>query len=70
MIIVVRDDYHAERPGFYRAYWTDSLKASTCATVVGYCSGGSHKTIRSAVAECRKLGYDEPAYRNGRRLSY
>lgn len=50
----------------YRAYWVAPGETTGC-PVVGYCSpGGSHRTIRAAIAECRRLGYSDPVFRNGR----
>jgi len=69
-VIQIWDDLHTERSGFYRAFWCDSDDASIGSPVIGYCSpGGSHRTIRAAIAECRRLGYSDPVYRNGRLIS-
>ncbi len=68
-VIQIWDDLHNERPGFYRAFWCHDSEDSTGSPVVGYCSpGGTHRTIRAAIAECRYLGYTDPVYRNGRLL--
>lgn len=69
-VIQVWEDLHTERSGFFRAFWTDGPDATTGSPVVGYCSsGGSHRTIRATVAECRALGYSDPVYRNGRKIN-
>jgi hypothetical protein len=69
-VIQIWDDLHCERAGFYRAFWCASADEGCGSPVVGYCSpGGTHRTIRAAVAECRRLGYTDPIYRNGRRLA-
>lgn len=67
-VIQVWDDMHSERAGFYRAFWCASgADGESGSPVVGYCSpGGSHRTIRAVIAECRRLGYTDPIYRNGR----
>ena len=66
-IIQIWDDLHAERAGFYRAFWCNDAESGIGSPVVGYCSpGGTHRTIKAAVSECRRLGYDDPAYRNGK----
>lgn len=70
-VIVIHEDMHNERPGYFRAYYASSPDASTCVTVIGYCSpGGSHRTIRATVNEVRRLGHTAKAYRNGRELPY
>lgn len=70
VIIQVWEDLHNEQAGFYRAFWCDGPEASTGSPVIGYCSaGGSHRSIAAVVAECRKLGYTDPIYRNGRLIS-
>lgn len=64
--LAIWDDLHNERSGYYRAYW-ESLDGETGSAVIGYCSpGGSHRTIRACLAEVRRMGYTDPAYRNGR----
>lgn len=66
-VIVVWDDLHTERSGYFRAFWSDSPNGTTGSPVIGYCSsGGSHRTIRAVVAEVRRLYPNEPVYRNGR----
>ncbi len=69
-VIQIWDDISSERAGMlYRAFWCDGPDATTGSPVVGYCSpGGSHRTIEECVRECRKLGYSDPIYRNGRLL--
>jgi hypothetical protein len=67
--IEIWDDMHAERAGFYRAYFVEP-GGTTGSPVVGYCSpGGSHRTIRATVAECRRMGYTDPVYRNNRHIA-
>jgi hypothetical protein len=69
-VIQIWDDWHAERSGFYRAFWCAGPDADSGAPVVGYCSpGGSHRTIRAVIAEVRRLRHDEPIYRNGRQVA-
>lgn len=66
-VIQIWEDNHSERPGFFRAFWCESPDSGSGSPVVGYCSsGGSHKTISAVIAECRKLGYSDAIYRNGR----
>lgn len=68
-IIAIWDDWHAERLGFYRAYWLASPDAESGSPVVGYCSpGGSHRTIRAAATEARRLYPGTPIYRNGKEI--
>ena len=69
-IIQIWEDLNNERGGYFRAFWCASPDATSGSPVVGYCSpGGSHRTIRATVAECRRLGYDDPVYRNGRKIA-
>lgn len=66
-VVVVWDDLHNERSGFYRALWSDSPDGTTGSPVIGYCSpGGSHQTIRAVATEVRRFYPDEPVYRNGK----
>lgn len=66
-IIQIWDDLNSERAGFYRAFWCADKDATTGSPVIGYCSaGGSHKTIRAAAAEARRLHPAEAIYRCGR----
>lgn len=66
-VLVVWDDSGNERPGYFRVFWSDSPNGTTGSPAIGYCSpGGSHRTIRAAVAEIRKLYPNEPVYRNGK----
>jgi len=66
-VIQIWDDLHTERAGFYRAFWCEDADNSIGSPVVGYCSpGGTHRTIRAAIAECRRHGHTAPIYRNGR----
>ena len=65
-IEVWEDLSNQSRSQHYRAFWVAPGSNSGC-PVVGHCSpGGSWPTIRQVVAECRKLGYTDPVYRNGR----
>lgn len=69
-VIQIWEDNHSERHGFFRAFWCSGPDATTGSPVVGYCSpGGSHQTISATIAECRKLGYSDAIYRNGRLVS-
>ena len=69
-VAVVWEDLNAERPGYFRAFWTDSPDGKVGCPVVGYCSkGGSHRTIRQVVAEFKRLHPAEPIFRNGKRLA-
>lgn len=66
-VIAIWDDLHNERAGFYRAFWVAEPNGTTGSPVIGYCSpGGSHRTIRAAAAEVRRLYPSDPIYRNGR----
>ncbi len=66
-VIQIWEDLHQERAGFFRAFMCDSGDATTGSPVVGYASsGGSHRTIRATINECRRLGYADDIYRNGR----
>lgn len=66
-VVVVWDDLHCERSGYYRAFWAASPDATSGSPVIGYCSpGGSHRTIRAVVAEVRRYYPGETVYRNGR----
>jgi hypothetical protein len=57
MIVVIRDDLHNERAGFYRAFTTDSLEDRYCCPCIGYCSsGGTHRTMAACVRELQRLG--------------
>ncbi len=68
-VIVIWDDWHAERSGYFRAFWAASPDDHFGSPVIGYCSpGGSYKTIRAAAAEVRKIYPGELIYRNGRLL--
>lgn len=70
-VIIIEEDMHNEQPGYFRAFYASTPDASTCVTVIGYCStGGSHRTIRATVAEVRRLGHTAKAYRNGKELTY
>lgn len=72
-IIEIAPDLHEERPGFYRAFTTESLDAPTRCPVIGYCSaGGTHRTMTRCVAELRRLRLHTgaPVYSHtGRRLA-
>jgi len=69
-VIRIEEDYHNERPGYFRAYYANDLMAPFICTVIGYCSsGGSHKTIRATVAEVRRIDRTTPIYRNNRQIA-
>ena len=69
-IIQIWEDLHNERANYYRAFWCDGPGATSGSPVIGYCSaGGSHRTIKAAIAECRRLGYTDPVYRNGKLIA-
>lgn len=66
--IVIWEDLHNERVGYYRAFWANPDETSG-SPVIGYCSpGGSHRTIREVAAEIRRLYPGEKIYRNGREV--
>jgi hypothetical protein len=66
-VIQVWDDLNVQMPGYFRAYWCKDPTDNIGSPVVGYCSpGGSHKTIKAVVAEVRRLGHNDPIYRNGK----
>ncbi len=67
-VVVVLDDLHEERPGYYRAFWAQTPDDTRCCPVIGYASGGTHRTIRAVVEEVRRLYPDVKIYRNGRRI--
>jgi len=69
-VIVVWEDNHTERSGYFRAFWTDSPDGTVGSPIIGYCSpGGSHRTVRACAAEARRLYPGETVYRNGRPLA-
>lgn len=66
-VVVVWDDYHTERSGYYRAFWAASPDATSGSPVIGYCSpGGSHRTIRAVAREVHRYYPGETVYRNGK----
>lgn len=66
-VIQIWDDANAERAGFYRAFWCAGPDADGGSPVFGYCSpGGSHRTVRAAAAEARRVYPGAAIYRNGR----
>lgn len=68
-VIIIWDDLHNERAGYFRAFWASSPYATAGSPVIGYCSpGGSHRTISAVVREIRQLHPGEHIYRNGRLL--
>lgn len=68
-VIVVWDDRHTERTGYFRAFWCSDPNGTCGSPVIGYCSpGGSHRTIRAVAAEVRKYYPGESVYRNGREV--
>ena len=65
-VIVIWEDLHNERSGYFRAFWSDSPDGTTGSPVIGLSTGGgSHRTIRAVVEEARRLHPGEPIYRNG-----
>ena len=69
-VVQIWDDYSVERAGFYRAFWCDSADSSTGSPVIGYCSpGGTHRTIKAAVAHVLRRYPGTECYRNGRKLA-
>ena len=69
-VIQIWEDLHNERAGYFRAFYCSNAEATTGSPVIGYCSaGGSQRTIRATIAEVRRLGYNDPIYRNGQLLS-
>jgi hypothetical protein len=69
MVIHIWDDLHNERAGFFRAFWTDDRDSNIGTPVVGYCDpGGSHRAIRAAAAEARRLFPRVAVFRNGREI--
>ena len=67
-VVVVWNDLHNERAGFFCAFWAATPSARTGSPVIGYCSGGSHRTVRAVAAEVRRYYPGEPVFRNGRRV--
>jgi hypothetical protein len=66
-VIVVWDDLHNERAGFFRAFWSDSPNGTSGSPVIGYCSaGGSHRTIKAVAREALRYHPGETIYRNGK----
>lgn len=69
-VIVIWEDLHNERAGYYRAFWCDSPAGTSGLPVVGYCeAGGSHRTIKGAAREAQRRHPGEPIYRNGRQIA-
>lgn len=70
-VIDIHEDLHNERPGYFRAFWSDKPDGSGGGSpVIGYCSpGGSHRTIRATVAEVKRIHPDEPVFRNGKQIA-
>ena len=68
-VVVVWEDLHNERSGYFRAFWASSPTGTSGSPVIGYCSpGGSHRTIKAVVAEVRKFYPGEKVYRNGKEV--
>lgn len=68
-VIVIWDDLHNERSGYYRAFWCDSPDGSIGSPVIGYCSpGGSQRTIKATAREVLRLYPGETVYRNGKEV--
>lgn len=69
MIIQIWEDLNTERSGHFRAFWCESADSDSGSPVIGYCSpGGTHKTIRAAAWEARRLNPRTPIYRFGKEL--
>lgn len=68
-IIVIAPDLHSEAAVAFRAFWTQSLDASTMCPVIGYCSsGGSYREQWRVINEVRRLYPDADIYyENGRK---
>lgn len=68
--ILVEPDLHEECPGFFRAFYATSPNASSMVPVFGYCTAGhTFRRIKDVVADVRRYGYEEPVYRNGRKIA-
>jgi len=71
VVIVVWEDLHEERSGFYRAFWYATPDGTSGSPVIGYCSpGGSLRTIKAVAREVRRLYPGERVYRHGREVRY
>lgn len=69
-VCLIENDLHAERSGFFRAFYAADPDAATMCTVFGYCTGGhSFRTIRETVSDFRKFDKATPVFRNGKRLA-
>jgi hypothetical protein len=68
-VIVIWEDLHTERSGYFRAFWAASPDGTSGSPVIGYCSpGGTHRTIGAVAREVRRLYPGEKVYRNGREV--
>ena len=68
-VIQIWEDFHEERAGFYRAFWSASPDTTSGSPIVGYCSpGGSFRTIRATASDARRRYPDVKIYRNGKEL--
>ena len=69
-VVQIWDDLHTEARGnWYRAFWCASSVADTGYPVIGYCSpGGSHRTIKAAAQEVRRIYSGAKIYRNGKEV--
>jgi hypothetical protein len=62
------DDWSVERSGYVRAYWANP-ETNSGVPVLGLTDPrGTHRYIRQALAQCRRMFPGEPVYRNGRKL--
>lgn len=62
--IVIMEDWHEERSGFFRAYTAESPDAATVCPLVGYCSPyGPFRTINAAAMDARRRDGSSPIYR-------
>lgn len=70
MVIQILDDRHNERPGCYRAYIASKPDSTVVCPMIGYASpGGSHRTIKAAALEARRMHPNAPIYRNGKLIT-
>jgi hypothetical protein len=69
-VIQIWDDYHNERPGYFRAFYCNHPMTSIGSPCIGYCQpGGSQRTIKAAVAEIRQRDKETPIYRLGIKIA-
>ena len=69
-IIVIEDDLHEERAGYYRAFYADDVDARTMSPMVGYAMvGGVFKTIKETAADARRRDSSTRIFRRGKELN-